>query len=218
MVGIVFYKEIGEIQKLVEVVGKNIEAIERLHNRAIVGVGRDETARINRNLDALQKETNGMLSDARQRLQHLSNETKRVNGAEAKQRKAQQATVAKKLMKVAQYYQKVQESYKRKYRERMEREIRIARPDASREQIERAMDSREGPIFAQEMLSSRIGEQRRALEEVQGRHQELLRMEESIEQLAQLFQDMQLLIDVSQSTFFSLFVNSNNSTNLFIGI
>jgi syntaxin 1B/2/3 len=74
--------------------------------------------------------------------------------------------------------------------------LHIARPDASRADIDKAIDSRSGPVFAQEMLSSRIGEQRRALQEVQGRHEELRKMEKSIEELAQLFQDMQLLLEV----------------------
>ena len=78
----------------------------------------------------------------------------------------------------------------------MEREIRIARPNATPEEIERAMDSRTGPVFAQEILSSRVQDQRRVLQEVQGRHEELRRIETSIDELVNLFQEMQLLIDV----------------------
>ncbi|KAI8923115.1 t-SNARE [Entophlyctis helioformis] len=193
-----FYSEVDEINASIDAVNRNIATIERLHNRALVGVRQDEAARINRDLDAVQTETSDMISDARQRLQRLSNETKTMRGPEVNARKAQQSTLAKKLMDVAQTYQNVQVSYKQKYRQRMEREIRIARPDASREDVERALDSHSGPVFAQEMLSSRIGEQRRALQEVQGRHEELRKMEQSIEELAQLFLDMKTLLDTQQ--------------------
>lgn len=46
------------------------------------------------------------------------------------------------------------------------------------------------------MLNSRIGSQRRVLQEVQGRHEELRRMESSIEELATLFMDLQVLLEV----------------------
>jgi syntaxin 1B/2/3 len=51
------------------------------------------------------------------------------------------------------------------------------------------------------MLNSRIGAQRRVLQEVQGRHEELRKMESSIEELATLFMDLQVLLEV-----FSLFL------------
>jgi len=81
----------------------------------------------------------------------------------------------------------------------------IARPDASQADIERAVnDSRSGTAFAQEMLNSRIGAQRRVLQEVQGRHEELRKMESSIEELATLFMDLQVMLEVR---FFINFAN-----------
>ncbi|KAI8899852.1 hypothetical protein BC833DRAFT_584176 [Globomyces pollinis-pini] len=48
------------------------------------------------------------------------------------------------------------------------------------------------------MLNSRVGAQRRVLEEVQGRHEELRKLEQSIEELATLFMDMQNLLQQQQ--------------------
>jgi syntaxin 1B/2/3 len=46
------------------------------------------------------------------------------------------------------------------------------------------------------MLNSRVGAQRRVLQEVQSRHEELRKMEQSIEELATLFMDLQVLLEV----------------------
>lgn len=46
------------------------------------------------------------------------------------------------------------------------------------------------------MLNSRIGSQRRVLQEVQDRHEEMRKMEQSIEELATLFMDLQNLLEV----------------------
>jgi syntaxin 1B/2/3 len=152
-------------------------------------------------VDQAQDETNLFLEDARNRLQALALQTKSNPGKDARVRKAKQSALAKNVMKSAEQYQKIQSKYRKEYRKRMEREIRIARPDATPQDIERALDSRSGPIFAQEMLSSKVQDQRRVLKEVQGRHEELKRIETSIDELVNIFQEMQLLIEVSQDYF-----------------
>ena len=57
-------------------------------------------------------------------------------------------------------------------------------------------DSRGGSAFAQEMLSPRVASQRRILQEVESRHHEMRKMEQSIEELAILFTDLQVLLEV----------------------
>ncbi|KAH6579371.1 hypothetical protein BASA61_010297 [Batrachochytrium salamandrivorans] len=207
-----FYSEVDEIQASIDAINRTVVSIERLHSRALVGVSQDESSRINRELDAAQTEASDLIADARQRLQRISNETKNLRGGgDSRSRQAQQSVLAQKLMDAAQRYQNIQVTYKQKYRQRMEREIRIARPDASPQQVEQALDSRSGPVFSQEMLSSRVGEQRRALQEVQGRHAELRKMEESIEELAQLFQDMQVLLETQQTVIDTIDTHVENA-------
>lgn len=150
-------------------------------------------------VDQAQDEANRIISDTRNRLQVMAAQTKANPGRDTRVRKAKQSALAKNLMKTAEMYQKIQSKYRKEYRKRMEREIRIARPDATPAEIERALDSRSGPVFAQEILSSRVVEQRRVLQDVQGRHEELRRIETSIDELVTLFQEMQLLIEVSHS-------------------
>ncbi|XJO72660.1 hypothetical protein BDV3_003752 [Batrachochytrium dendrobatidis] len=207
-----FYSEVDEIQASIDAINRSVASIEQLHKRALVGVSQDESSRINRELDSTQTETSNLIADARRRLQRISNETKSMKGGgDSRSRQNQQSVLAQKLMDAAQRYQNIQVTYKQKYRQRMEREIRIARPDATRDQIEQALDSRNGPVFSQEMLSSRVGEQRRALQEVQGRHVELRKMEESIEELAQLFQDMQVLLTAQQTTIDTIDTHVENA-------
>lgn len=50
------------------------------------------------------------------------------------------------------------------------------------------------------MLNSRVGEQRRILQDISSRHHEIEKIEESVEQLANLFQDMQILLEQQQDT------------------
>ena len=162
---------------------------------------------VNRQLDDYQQETNDLMDRVRSTLAQLGGNLKRMDGAEKASMKSQTSAAARRLMDCARKYEAVQEKYKRRYQDRIAREIRIARPDASPEEIKQAVQSGNSAVFAQEMLSSRIGEQRRVLQEVQGRHEELLKIEQSVEQLANLFQDMQVLLEVC---FFNVATTRND--------
>ena len=155
-------------------------------------------------VDRAQDDTNRLISDTRDRLQKLASATKSSSGSEARVRKAKQSEIAKSFMKVVESYQSMQSNSRKEYRKRVERELKIAKPDATPQEIERALDSRSGGVFAQQMLSGASNQ--RILAQVKGRHEEILKLEESINDLVNLFQEMQLLIDV----FFS---NSNSSLN-----
>ncbi|KAI8913404.1 t-SNARE [Gorgonomyces haynaldii] len=193
-----FYSQMEQINQYIDRIDRNIDSIARRHERALVGVSQDEIKRATRELDDLQDETNGYMDRVRSMLAQLAQETKRMRGVEVQSRQSQQNSAARRLLDCGRKYGKVQEKYKDKYKQKMVRELRIARPDASPQEIDRAVESGHGDVFAQEMLSSRIGEQRRVLQEVQGRHDEILKIEQSVEQLATLFQDMQVLLEQQQ--------------------
>ncbi|KAJ3015218.1 Plasma membrane t-SNARE, secretory vesicle fusion [Thoreauomyces humboldtii] len=195
-----FFAQVEEAKDGIDRVRQNVKAIEQLHQRALVGTSQDEQAHYTRQVDELQDETSDLIQSLRNTVKRLAAETKTASPSDAGIRQQQQAGLAKRLMEVAQAYQTAQTASKQKYRARMEREIRIARPDARPDEIERALDSNTGSVFSQQLLSSRVGSQRAALAEVQTRHVEITRIEESINELFNLFQEMQAMLEAQQET------------------
>ncbi|KAJ3252277.1 Plasma membrane t-SNARE, secretory vesicle fusion [Boothiomyces macroporosus] len=196
-----FGSSINKLLRTIDNIDDNINEIGRLHERALVGVSQDETNRLTRKIDDLTDQTNDEMNNVRSTLQRLSQETKNKGGSEQSSRKAQESNVAMKLQNSVKKLGSIQKTAKEQYKKRIEREMRIARPDASDQEIQRAVeDSRGGSAFASQMLNPRIGKQRQILQEVQGRHQELEKLEASIEELATLFMDMQMLLNQQQDT------------------
>jgi syntaxin 1B/2/3 len=153
-------------------------------------------------LDEAQDRTNKALGELKSRLKGVTAYLRRLpTAADANLARSRQAALARKVQDTAEHYQSIQVRYKQKYRDKLEREIRIARPDASRAELEAALDATTGSVFSQQLLSSRTAQQRGVLQEVQSRHEELRRLEESIEELFTLYQDMELLIATQQETF-----------------
>jgi syntaxin 1B/2/3 len=188
-----------EISQAISSIERNVKDISRLHEKALVAINSEDAKRVTRQVDALQQETNAEMDRVRGMLSKLSRETKQMTGHQVGARKSQQSNAAKKLMAVARLYEEIQEKYKNKYKQRIAREIKIARPDATQDDIEHAVEHG-GAVFAQQMLSGRQGEQRRVLQDVTSRHREIEKIEQSVEQLATLFQDMQALLEQQQET------------------
>ena len=116
-------------------------------------------------------------------------------GVEGQIGRNQQRRLGKALLAAGREYDRVQKGYRTSKKMQMERQYRIVRPQATPEEIQTMLAS-DGGIFQQEMLENRIGSEREQLEEVKRRHDELRKVEESIQELVQMFNEMELMLNV----------------------
>lgn len=101
--------------------------------------------------------------------------------AEQRIRLSQHGNVSKKFLEIVAEYQEIQTKYKVKFRDRIERQIKIVKPDATAEEIDRLIESGETELFAQQILSSpQQAEARKALSDIQDRHEDIIKIEKSI--------------------------------------
>ena len=78
----------------------------------------------------------------------------------------------------------------------MARQYRIVRPEASEAEVRRAVeDNTEQQVFSQALMqSNRRGQAQSTLNAVESRHQEIQKVGRQMEELAELFEDMQNLV------------------------
>jgi len=104
--------------------------------------------------------------------------------------------VKSKFVEAIQNYQSVEQQYRTKYKQRMERQFKIVKPDATPEEVKAVVnDEQGGQIFSQALMNSRHTDSRAAYQEVQGRHEDIKRIEKTLAELAQLFNDMSVLVE-----------------------
>ncbi|KAJ3203671.1 Plasma membrane t-SNARE, secretory vesicle fusion [Entophlyctis luteolus] len=194
---------------------RRIPDLVAIQQRIIASTQPAESQRLTAQVDKLQETISAGLQNARKATRKLNadvaNDAGRLQPAEVHSRKGQLGTLAKKIMAVADDFQAAQRAFKSKYKARMEREIRIARPDATPQEIARALDSSSGSAYSQQLLASRNEKQRRALEEVQDRHTELQKIERSMSELFDLFQEMNAMIEQQQTLINNVEANVENA-------
>jgi len=195
-----FYAEISSLQDSIRTFNENVSSIGDLHSRSLNNTDDAAAQRNAAQLDELVADTSALSATLKRRVKAL--ERQGGSGRDGQIRKQQTALVKSKFVEAIQNYQSVEQQYRTRYKQRMERQFKIVKPDATPEEVKAVVnDESGGQIFSQALLNSnRYGESRAAYREVQERHEDIKRIEQTLGELAQLFNDMSVLVEQQDET------------------
>ncbi|KAF7779084.1 hypothetical protein Agabi119p4_3429 [Agaricus bisporus var. burnettii] len=189
-----FYGEIASIQDMIKTLHDNVSRVGELHSRTLNNMDDAAAQRNASQLDELMQETSALGNQLKRQIKAL--EAQPASGRDAQIRRQQTALVKSKFVEAIQNYQQVEQQYRTKYKQRMERQYKIVKPDATPEEIRAVVnDTGNDQIFSQALLNSRYDGSQKAYREVQERHEEIKRIEQTLAELAQLFNDMSVLVE-----------------------
>lgn len=193
-----FFTEIKEIKTALRTFQDNVSQIEDLHSRSLVNISQDQVEWNSRQLEQKLSETRGLTNTLKNRIRKLESDNARLSKQDPDRAMldGQVKTVKKNFLDQIQSFQQVEMQYRQKYKARMEREYRIVKPDATPEEVQAVVNDKSGgQVFQQALLNSnRYGDARGALREVQERHEDILKINQTIVELDQLFNEMHILI------------------------
>lgn len=198
-----FYTEITSIQDAISQYNSNVSRISDLHSRILNSTDENTNHKNEEILEDLVAQTRELGNSIKSRIQSLEAQPIQP-GQDMRIRKNRTDFARSKFVEALQNYQQVERDYRARYKQRVERQFRIVKPDATQEEINMVVNDTSGggdQIFAQALTSSsRYGEARLAYREVQDRHADIQRIERTLEELAQLFNDMSVLINQQDET------------------
>ncbi|KAF9780564.1 t-SNARE [Thelephora terrestris] len=188
-----FFDEVSNVQGLINQFNSDVARITELQGRSLNVV--DESSQNLAQLDDQVAQTRDLGNQIKRRIEALKKQPV-PRGQEA--RKNQVNVVAKQFMTALQNYTQVEKDYRQKQRARVERQFKIVKPDATPEEVAAVVDNTDGAggqVFSQALSSStRYGQSRTAYKEVQDRQEDIKKIERTLEELAQLFNDMSVLV------------------------
>lgn len=193
-----FFARISDIRQAIRQFDDNISHIEGLHARSLNEIGDEQSQFNHRELEKASTDTRQLQNNIRDTIKKLENANAQMpHGNDNKTRVTQTNNVKKKMLESIKKFQKVEVEYKNRYRTQQKRQIELTNPGMSPEEIDNVIDSDEGQqVFAQATLrSNRHGEAKSALREVQERHQDIKKIERTIAELAQLFTEMNVMME-----------------------
>ncbi|OAA73860.1 syntaxin [Cordyceps fumosorosea ARSEF 2679] len=184
--------ECRDIDTGISQIERNLEQLRMLQQRTLDDADSSSSSAANRQLDALSSETMAQYRELTERVRTVKSSPE----ANTPKNKPQVGRVDRRLKQAIQQYQQVESGFRKRTQDQMARQYRIVRPDASEQEVRAAVeDTSNTQVFSQALMQSgRQGQARAALSAVQDRHKALVKIEQQMVELSQLFQDMDTLV------------------------
>ena len=181
-----------DIDQGVNQVERNLDQLRTLQIRSLDDADASGSSATSRQLDSLSSETMARYRELTDRIRTVKSNPE----ANSQKNKPQVERVDRRLKSAITAYQRLEADFRRKTQDQMARQYRIVRPEASDDEVRAAVeDTSGGQVFSQALMQSdRRGQARAALTAVQDRHTALVKIEQQMVELSQLFQDMDTLV------------------------
>ncbi|SCW00411.1 LAFE_0C03598g1_1 [Lachancea fermentati] len=188
---VTFMHGINEINRELDDYTQIINQIDAHQKRLLTEVNEDQELALRQQLDGLVSRASDLQYQLKSKIK-----TAQQQGATDSSKQAQAENSRQRFLKLIQDYRIIEANYKEENKDQAKRQYKIIQPEATDDEVEAAISDVGGQqIFSQALLNAnRRGEAKTALAEVQARHQELLKLEKTMAELTQLFNDMEQLV------------------------
>ena len=186
-----FMNQISRINQGLDRYEAIIDRVDRLHKELLTEVNEERVQEVRTALDNYVAQA----SDIQYQLKDDIKDAQR-QGLRDTNKQAQAENSRQRFLKLIQDYRIIDADYKDENKEQAKRQYMVIQPEATEEEVEAAITDVGGQqIFSQALLNAnRRGEAKTALAGVQARHQELMQLEKTMAELAQLFNDMEEMV------------------------
>ena len=138
---------------------ESINTIKQLHAKIITEVSQTKSKEYSKKLDALLSETSRKARDVKDQLKALEVENAVYeekfgrNSAEFKIHLNMHGTVTKKFIELMHEYETTQGKYKSLLKERVARQVKVANPNATEQEVAEAVENGGANVFVDQVLS-----------------------------------------------------------------
>lgn len=185
-----FLAEVATIRAQLAEITRHTKQIESLHQSALVSISKEDSGQAAQHLEKLTKDTNTMAGQVKNRIQALDDSTRDLeaqikrdpsiaSASDVRMRRFQTNTLSRKLVEAVTTLEQLQTEYKSKYEDRVRRQYRIVKPEASQDEVEEVVQGGPGQeIFTQQILQQPgHAAAQKALADIEEKTADILRLE-----------------------------------------
>ncbi|ORX72032.1 t-SNARE [Linderina pennispora] len=197
-----FVHATNAISEQIDLLSQNIGHLERLHGEAIHTTSTFKHTQVLRSREQYAADTDVIISRIKSSLltmEHAVSDPS-ISKIDSNLRGGRQIKLTRNFREQLERYKKMEREQATRNRDHLVHMYKIACPDATDEEINLAIeDDSAGQIFAQRVMSSsRVGEGRRVLQDVTDRQNDILRIEQTIQELSRLFNEVSEMVNRQQ--------------------
>ncbi|KAH0498310.1 hypothetical protein TgHK011_005566 [Trichoderma gracile] len=204
-----FLNRVQNLRNDIKALTGDIDYIGQLHQRTLSTTDQEATQQLEHYVAQTQIR-NTAIKDG---IKGLERDLLKTNDSSRNTKKTQLESLKTFFKSELDKYQSIERDYQQRYREQIARQYRIVNPDASEDEVRQATEAdwnNEG-VFQTALRTNRTGHAASLLGNVRARHNELQRIEQTLSELAILFQELAAMVEQQENVVVSAEVNAENT-------
>ncbi|XP_046904133.1 syntaxin-3a [Hypomesus transpacificus] len=190
-----FFSQIEDIRSSIDKIDENVAEVKKLYSVILSAPTSEQKTQDD--LEAITNDIKKMANNARNKLKTIernleSEEEERVS-ADTRIRKSQHAVLSRKFVEVMTKYNEAQVDFRERSKGRIQRQLEITGKATTDDELEEMLESGNAAVFTAGIVDSGISKQ--ALNEIEARHKDIVRLESSIKELHDMFIDIAMLVE-----------------------
>uniref|UniRef100_A0AAR2JGE1 Syntaxin-1B n=1 Tax=Pygocentrus nattereri TaxID=42514 RepID=A0AAR2JGE1_PYGNA len=192
-----FFEQVEEIRGCIEKLSEDVEQVKKQHSAILAAPNPDEKTK--QELEDLTADIKKTANKVRLKLKAIEQsieqeEVMNRSSADLRIRKTQHSTLSRKFVEVMTEYNTTQSKYRDRCKDRIQRQLEITGRTTTNEELEDMLESGKLAVFTDDIkMDSQMTKQ--ALNEIETRHHEIIKLENSIRELHDMFLDMAMLVE-----------------------
>ncbi|CAB4425582.1 t-SNARE [Rhizophagus irregularis] len=204
-----FLSETTEIEQRITDAKSNITRIQEFQGQILNSTSTSTSNSAARERENIIANTRNLLIECKDRVKKIQYENARVPSSDPNFgiRQQRYEYLRTKLSNVLEEYRQVESDFMKQTKDRMARQYKVVNPNATQQEIDDYVSNSDSePIFQHAILKT--NEAKNALEEVQKRHEDIKNIENTIAELAALFQELHLQVEAQDQTIINIEQNA----------
>nr|XP_033776827.1 syntaxin-3 isoform X3 [Geotrypetes seraphini] len=189
-----FFLQIEEIRQNIDKISDNVEGAKKIYSVILSAPIPEQKTKDD--LEQLTTDIKKLANNVRNRLKSMEQSMERDDtrsSADLRIRKSQHSVLSRKFVDVMTKYNEAQVDFRERSKGRIQRQLEITGKSTTDEELEEMLESGNPAIFTSGIIDSQISKQ--ALNEIESRHKDIVRLESSIKELHDMFMDIAMLVE-----------------------
>ncbi|KAJ7987555.1 hypothetical protein DPEC_G00327700 [Dallia pectoralis] len=210
----VFFKKVQEIREGMEPLKRKVSDLEN-KQKTVLGVPLPEDD-MKRELQTLRDEIKTMAMQIQKKLKTIEPKKGDDDGKyisiNLRMQRSQHGILSREFVELMGHCNTIQASYRDRNVERIQRQLKITGSNVTDEQLDTMLESGQTDVFTQNILVDAKAT-KQALNEIESRHDEILKLERSIKDLHEMFQYLAMEVEAQGEMVNRIENNIINSTD-----
>ncbi|KZC06977.1 Syntaxin-1A [Dufourea novaeangliae] len=192
-----FFAEVEEIREMIDRIQTNVEDVKKKHSAILSAPQTDEKVKME--LEDLMSDIKKTANKVRAKLKVIEQnieqeEHTNKSSADLRIRKTQHSTLSRKFVEVMTEYNRTQTDYRERCKGRIQRQLEITGRTTTNEELEEMLEQGNSAVFTQGIIME-TQQAKQTLADIEARHADIIKLENSIRELHDMFMDMAMLVE-----------------------